>query len=230
MEVHYVSLAPRRAKSASGSNRGLHLPKVSTAEIATQRLDELPPLAGGFGRAFYTKHKKYKEWDLNGHAEWKDVDIVVPMDRFERNHKPPAGFRLDPIGRKRSDSDPIVRSGFHRLVYQKARYLREEHGNGYTGFAQVGRDMVRSVKVCMQVTEIGRNLKKLVTDPVGDECENDVGVQLDGANVEELPPNRDSVDKHGHEDHSAEAKLADDRWKSLLADVKMQGLIISFLD
>jgi hypothetical protein len=59
--------------------------------------------------------------------------------------------------------------GFRRRVYQNARHLREEHGNGYTGFEQVARDVVCSVKVCMQTKKSHVNA---VFEPLRDALES----------------------------------------------------------
>mmetsp|Transcript_116322 Transcript_116322/g.183016 ORF Transcript_116322/g.183016 Transcript_116322/m.183016 type:complete len:222 (-) Transcript_116322:284-949(-) len=218
----------RRKKTSIDQPKGLgsdfdsKLPKVPAAERATQPLDELPPLSGGFCRALMSQQKRTKEWDLDGRARWKVadsevaierllVDAKVPIERFSRNQRLPARVLLVPMRERASCRDEVPRCGFHRYVYQKARYLRKEHGGAHASFQQVGRDVMHSVGVCMQVTDVGRDLKKLVSEPMQDECESDAAILLDLGSEAKMFPKRD-------------------RWKNLLADTEMQRRILSFLD
>jgi hypothetical protein len=142
---------------------------------STQSLDELSPLHGAFSQSYRRRSLRLREWDYDGHGK----DVHTPLDKF--------------AVRKWKLSCPGGRPGFQRLVYQKARYLREEkgHGNGYAGFQQVGRDIVRSVRVCMQ---IAHNLQKR-KEPMHIEQANGFQSLLDGADDDGLPPKRDSINK-----------------------------------
>lgn len=225
--ISRIGKAPIDLSIASGFKYDSDLLNVSTGH-ATQRLDDLSPLAGSVGRALKKKKiKRTREWDLNGHA--KVADAEVPNERFAPNQRPAARALLDPIppsNRRASSCPNVPRVGFHRLVYQRARHLREEHGNSYSGVHQVGRDMVRSVKVCMRTTDVGRNLKKVVY-PAHDEWQNDVTGLLNGANHDESPPKHDSLEKIFRQENAAEVTCAADDWIKLLADLG-SNLVLEF--
>lgn len=133
------------------------LPVASESIAETEAFRVSTPLAGNFGRDFLKKRRSRKCSSPDGHT------------RTQRLSAPAGGKR------RRASCPAAARCGFHRLVYQKARCLREEHGNNYAGFEQVARDLVRSVKVCMQTTDIGRNLNKTMPEDV---CECDVVERL----------------------------------------------------
>mmetsp|Transcript_56470 Transcript_56470/g.89483 ORF Transcript_56470/g.89483 Transcript_56470/m.89483 type:complete len:546 (+) Transcript_56470:75-1712(+) len=220
--AHSALLISRRGKTPidlSGFKYDSNLFNVSTGH-ATQRLDELSPLAGSVGRALKKKKiKRIREWDLNGHA--KVAVAEIPNERFAPNRRTAARVLLDPLpppNRTTSSCPNVPRVGFHRLVYQRARHLRQEHGNSYSGVHEVGRDMVRSVKVCMRTTDVGRNLKKVVY-PARDEWQNDVTGLLNGANHEKIPPMHDSLERILRQEDAAEVTCAADAWIELLADL-----------
>eukprot|EP00427_Karlodinium_veneficum_P016564 CAMPEP_0169127938 /NCGR_PEP_ID=MMETSP1015-20121227/36287_1 /TAXON_ID=342587 /ORGANISM="Karlodinium micrum, Strain CCMP2283" /LENGTH=221 /DNA_ID=CAMNT_0009191779 /DNA_START=44 /DNA_END=709 /DNA_ORIENTATION=- len=219
-EIKYSSLLKRRRNTdgsiALGIDRDIHLPEVSTADTTSQHLEEMSPLAGGFSRAFRKKSIKLQEWTIHGHR--KVIDI--PIEQVSRQRPTFYKASLPTLGRP----------GFQRLVYQKARYLRDEkgHGDGYAGFQQVGRDMVRSVRVCMK---IAFNLEKRllsVRESTHNERIIDLEVMLDKVQNKTFERRR-SIENLTLEELLQEDD-EDDGWKVVLADKKLHSLILSFLD
>jgi len=211
------SLKSRRRATCNDLPTAPDLQRVSS-ETSIQRLDamcrldEMSPITGGgFGRALMKKIKRMRQWNKDGHS--KVVEKEVPIDvSIQRSASCPDIRKHKQLS--------VARSGFHRLVYQKARHLREEHGSGYTGFRQAAEDMVHSVRVCMHATQIGRNLKKAVLEPMHDEgSENDVEGPRNGADNDDGLPKRDSIAKLTKQDD--EENDADDGWKNLMADLSL---------
>jgi hypothetical protein len=227
-EIKYSSLMTRRRNTdgsiAPGIDRDIHFSEVSTADIASQHLEGMSPLAGGFSRAIRLRKKamKLREWTIHGHE--KAIDI--PIEQVSRQRRT---FY-------RASCPTLGRPGFQRLVYQKARYIRNEkgHGNGYAGFQQVGRDMVRSVRVCMK---IAFNLEKRlisVREATHNERISDLEVMLDEVMLDEANDKtferRRSIENLTLEELLQEEDDEDDGWKVVLADMKLHNLILSFLD
>jgi|EP00427_Karlodinium_veneficum_P013005 hypothetical protein len=144
-------------------------------------------LAGGVGAALL-REKKIRTWNMDGHSETQTVLVQ------RRASLPDLG-----IAKQTPRVTPVARSGFHRLVYQKARKsLTEQHDGHYGSFKEMAQDMVHSVKICLKATDIGRDLRRQIsgesdtascqgdsvdesTNGDADSCERDSAVEGDSA-------------------------------------------------
>jgi hypothetical protein len=194
--------------------------------------EALSPLVSGFVK----KMKKIQKWDEHGHCQVEDVEVEVPI-------KIPVGEGTSRPDISRGMESQVVRSGFHRLVYQKARYVREEHGNTYNCFQQAARDMVHSVHVCMKVTDVGRDLRKAVTKPDdearhsdGNTTPDDEALHIDVNNAGEARHGNGDDDKCLHygslaepvfEETAGKRRSADEDWKTLMDDLNLTPKIPS---
>jgi hypothetical protein len=218
----------------------LQLPKLATETTdslyhvearPTCYVEALPPL-GGVGAALMKKMKKIQTWDQHGRCQVEEIEVEIPI-------KVPLEEGSSCPDIEKGMQSYVVRSGFHRLVYQKARYLREEHGNTYNCFQQAARDMVHSVSVCMKVTDVGRDFKKAVTKPDDEVLHIDVNNEGEARRGD---VNGDD-DKSLHvaslvlpvlevvvpvlEETTGKRRSADEDWKALMDDLNLTPKIPS---
>jgi hypothetical protein len=165
-------------------------------------------LAGGVGAALI-REKKVRTWNMDGHAE---TQTVLVQRRAS----------LPDLGIVKQTS--VARSGFHRLVYQKARRsLTDQHNGHYGSFKEMAQDMVHSVKICLKATDIGRDLRKKISGECdeascqGDSVDESTNGDADSCEGDSAVEGDTAVETSG--EVLMEGEDVDESWRDLMTDL-----------